>query len=487
MKVKDNHIKKSFTSGVFKKGSYSAGLSVIVIAVIIAVNLVASQLPDSVKSIDMTSQKYYTLSKSTKDILKKLDDKITIYQVANKGSEDKTISKLLKKYEDLTDKIEVKTLDPELNPGLVTSYEASDLSQNSLIVLNGDKKKLIDYSDIYETDYSAYYTTGTTSTSFDGEGEITSAINYVTTDELPKMYTLSGHDEQKFSQTISDALVKQNIEIDDLNLLATGEVPADCDILTILAPAKDCSKEEADSIISYLENGGKALIVMNYYFSGADTPNFGSVLDAYGVAMQTGYINEVDENYFFRQGYYLLPEVKEHDITSSFYNKMYIMAPISQGIEKLKGARETLKIEDLLTTTDSSYSDVDYGAEMAGDGTNTKSADDVNGPFSLAVAISEENGENTTKLVVYGSYIMFTDDIIGSYSLGNVDMLKNSVSWMCDLKTAGTVSIDSKSMDVPQNTIASGKANAWTLCFVVLIPLFVTGIGFTIWYRRRRA
>ncbi len=487
MKVKDNNIKKSFKSGAFKKGSYSAGLCAVVIAVIIAINMVATQLPDSVKSIDLTSQKYFTLSKSTKDILKKLNDEITIYQVSNKGSEDKTISKLLKKYQDLSDKITVKSLDPELNPGLVTQYEASDLSQNSLIVLNGDKKKLIDYSDIYETDYSGYYTTGNTSTSFDGEGEITSAINYVTMDELPKMYTLTGHDEQKLSQTISDAFVKQNIEMADLNLLTAGNVPEDCDILGIFAPAKDCSKEEAQSIISYLENGGKALIVMNYYFSAGDLPNFGSVLDAYGVAMEQGYVNEVDENYYFRQGYYLIPEIKQHDITSSFYNSMYVMAPISQGIKKVDGARETLKIEDLLTTSDSSYSDVDYGAEIAADGTNTKSSDDISGPFSLAVSITEENEDSTTKLVVYGSYIMFTDDIINSYSLANVDMLKNSVSWMCDLKSAGTISIDAKSMDVAQNTIAAGKANAWTVCYVVLIPLFVIVIGFVIWYRRRRA
>ena len=58
-------------------------------------------------------------------------------------------------------------------------------------------------------------------------------------------------------------------------------VPDDADILFIFAPAKDISEDEASKIISYLENGGKALIVSNY--SSEEMPNFASVLENYGV------------------------------------------------------------------------------------------------------------------------------------------------------------------------------------------------------------
>lgn len=485
--MKKFDVKKSFSSGTFKKGSYSATLSAIVIAVIVAINLVASQLPDSVKSIDLSSQQYYTLSEDTKDILRNLDDKITIYQFTAKGNEDSTITKLLSKYEALTDKIEVTNLDPDLNPGLVTKYEATELSENSLIVVNGDKKKLIDYSEIYETDYSAYYTTGTTSTDFDGEGEITSAINYVTSEKLPKIYKLKGHDEQKLSNTLTESISKQNIETEELNLLTASDVPEDCDVLAIIAPAKDCSKDEADSVIKYLENGGKAMIVMNYYYSQGDLPNFDTILEAYGVALQPGYISEENQEYYFRQGYYLLPQVANHDITASFYQNMYIMAPISQGILKLDDVRETVNIEDLLTTSEQSFADVDYGAQITDEGVTIKSADDKEGPFPIAVAITEEQDDKKTQLVVYGSYVMFTEDITGAYSLGNVDMFANSISWMCDTESAKIVNIEAKSMDVPQNTVDNSKANLCTAFFVIIIPLGVVAAGFIVWYRRRRA
>lgn len=483
--MKGLNIKGSFKSGSFKKGTYSAGLSAMVIAVVIVINLVAGQLPESVRSIDMSSQKYYTIGDSTKKILKNLKDDITIYQMTKNGNEDSRIKKLLETYKSGSDKIKVETLDPDLQPGVVTKYEASEAADNSLIVVSGDRFKLINYSEIYVQDYSQYYTTGATSSSFDGEGRITSAINYVTTDNLPKMYTLSGHSEQQLSQTITDAVAKQNISTEELNLLASQSgVPEDCDILAIICPGTDCSEEEAESIISYLEAGGKALIVMNY--QGKEQPNFNKVLEAYGVRLQDGYVIENNQNYYYQYGYYLLPEVAQHDITSSFYGKMYVMAPMSQGIVKLSEARSTLQIEDLITTTEDSYADVDYGESSAQDGNYAKAEDDVDGPFSLAVAITESTDDKETKLAVYGSYLMFAENITNSFSLGNVEMFTNSLSWMCG-ETGNIVAIEAKSMDVQQNTIATSKSNLWTAVFVAIIPLVVIITGFVVWYRRRRA
>lgn len=483
--MKSLNIKSSMKSASFKKGSYSALLSAIVIAVVIVVNLLASQLPNSVKSIDMSNQKYYTVGSQTKKIVKKLSNDITIYQMTKTGSEDSKISKLLETYKSLSDKVKVETLDPDRQPGLVTKYSASEASENSLIVVCGDRFKLIDYNDIVEQDYSDYYSSGKTSQAFDGEGEITSAINYVTTSDLPKMYTLAGHSEQAIGATVSAAIKEQNITSADLNLLTATKIPDDCNILAIVCPGSDCSADEAKAIISYLEAGGKALIMMSY--TGTDMPNFSSVLEAYGVQMQKGYVVENNKDYYYQNGYYLIPDVEDHDITQSFANKMYIMSPMAQGIVTLPDTRSTLKIEKLLTSTDDSYSDIDYGQGAAQDGTNQKASDDVDGPFTLAAAISEQNSDKSeTQLVVFGSYTMFTDNVVGSFSLGNVEMLTNSLTWMSNNST-GTINIDAKSMDVATNTISTGTSNLWTAVTVVLVPLVVIVTGFVVWFRRRKA
>ena len=116
------------------------------------------------------------------------------------------------------------------------------MTSNSLIVTCGDRSKIVDYNDIYESsvDYTTYsYTT----TGFDGEGQITSAISYVTSENLPVLYTLDGHGEKALDPTIQEDIEKANIEIRTLNLLTEETVPEDAACLLINSPASDISEE----------------------------------------------------------------------------------------------------------------------------------------------------------------------------------------------------------------------------------------------------
>ena len=105
-----------------------------------------------------------------------------------------------------------------VNPKFVSEYTSDNLSSNSLIVVCGDRNKVVNYNNIYEStmDYNtySYQTTG-----FDGEGQITSAIAYVTSENLPVLYTLEGHGEQELDSTIKEDIEKANMEIKSLNLL----------------------------------------------------------------------------------------------------------------------------------------------------------------------------------------------------------------------------------------------------------------------------
>lgn len=65
-----------------------------------------------------------------------------------------------------------------------------------MIVECGDRSRFIGYDDIYiqEADVYSY----SYNTSFDGEGAITSAIDYVVSEELPQLYMLEGTAKQSF-------------------------------------------------------------------------------------------------------------------------------------------------------------------------------------------------------------------------------------------------------------------------------------------------
>ena len=66
-------IKKMFSSKSSRNGTYSVGLAVIVIAIAIVINLVAGQLPEKVRNIDISSNNLYDISSVSTKMLKKLD------------------------------------------------------------------------------------------------------------------------------------------------------------------------------------------------------------------------------------------------------------------------------------------------------------------------------------------------------------------------------------------------------------------------------
>ena len=80
-----------------KNGSYTMVMSVIFIAVVIVINMIVSTIPSKYSEIDISSQKLYSIGDETKKMLKDLEKDVTIYQIAQTGSQDENISNLMKK------------------------------------------------------------------------------------------------------------------------------------------------------------------------------------------------------------------------------------------------------------------------------------------------------------------------------------------------------------------------------------------------------
>lgn len=488
MKAKKNE--KRFHKGSFreiskkhlKNGSYTMGISAIFIAAVVVVNLIVGELPSKYTQIDVSDSKLYSIGEQTEEMLQNLDQDVTIYQIAQSGGEDENISSLLQRYEDESKYVTVEQKDPVVNPGFVSEYTSENLSDNSLIVVSGERSKIINYSDMYEASMD-YYTYSYQTTGFDGEGQITSAIAYVISEDLPILYTLEGHGELSLDSTLTDSIEKANMEIQTLNLLTEGEVPEDADCLMINAPSSDISQEERDAILSYLENGGKAMIFTDY--TGTEMENLSAVLENYGVQTADGIVFEGDSQYYAMQmPYYLVPTVNSTDVTydvaSSGY---YILAPHAQGIQKLDEIRDTLTIESLLVTSDQAYSKTNMNSTQI-----EKEAGDIDGPFDLGVSITETlDDEKETKIVYYSTSAILDSQVNQMVSGGNYQLILSSLQWMTGSEENTSVSIPAKSLEVSYLTLTNYDASFWKICTMGLIPGFFLIAGFMIWLKRRKA
>ena len=465
-------IKESLGGIAVRGGSYSLAVTALVLAIAVAVNVLASVLPTSLTKYDMTSTNLYSVTSSTKVVVNALQKDVTIYWVVQSGKEDEVIDNLLGKYEGLSSHISVVKKNPDVFPTFTSQYTDEDVPNNSLIVECGDKSRYISYDDIYLTDVD--YTTYSYVYSFDGEGAVTSAIDYVISEELPKVYTLEGHGEQALPSQFQDQIEKANLELESFSLLSADEVPEDANALLIYAPQSDLSEEEVKLLKSYLSGGGKLLVIAGPTEKGTLSTLY-SLLAAYGVETTEGIVVETDRSHYaFQQPYILLPDIASSDITDPLLEEnYYALIPLAQGLT-VTGSSATA----LLTTSDTAFSKT-AGFQLE---TYEKEEGDTDGPFALAVSV-DTAGDGQ---LIWFSSGYFLEDVYNAYSSGaNLDLAMNALSSLVGEREA--VSIRSKSLSYNYLTISQSQASALKLWMIGVIPgMFVLYGIMTVIERRRK-
>lgn len=466
-----------------RHGSYVSIMTVIVIALVVAVNLVVGQLPSSVTQIDASSRQLYTIGEDTENLVRGLEQDVTLYYVVTGGNENEYISRMLERYEDLSDHLTVEKVDPELHPTFTSQYTDEEVSDNSIIVVSGDKSRVVGSSDMLVQELN-YYTYSYQVTEFDGEGQVTSAIAYVISDNLPVLYQLTGHDEQSLGSSLTDSIEKNNIEIQDLSLLTEESVPEDAAALLICSPSRDISEEEAQKILSYLEGGGKVLLFTDY--SQEEMPNLESLLTNYGLQKGTGIVMEGDSSYYYPQRPdVLIPEINtDSSVLSGLTDDVYALIQDAQPVETLEEYRDTLEIESLLTTTDSGYV-----KEVSEDGMisfQQEEGDDT-GTFAVGVSVTEAKDDETESQLIYFSSSTLTADELDQYvSGGNSEILSCILTNLCEMEDNITFNIPAKSLSVEYLSYTNQSAAIFKVIVIAVIPAAFLLVGFIIWMKRRK-
>jgi ABC-2 type transport system permease protein len=475
-------IRKAFHASSFRYGTFSIIVTAVVLAIIVGINLVVGQLPSELLNIDISENQLFSVGDTTKELVSALTDEVSIYLIATDDGLDETINQMLEKYDDLSEQVSYSIIDPDTNPAFLTNHElsSSDLSGYSDILVVSDKReKFVSYDDIYEVSYTSYYSYDVY---YDGEGAVTSAISYVTTDELPKMYVLQGHSEEAFADTISKLISKNNIEMVDLNLNTAGSVPEDCDVLAIIKPQKDFTEDEVDALENYVAYGGKCVII-NYADKQADMPNYCEFLAYYGVEIPSGgcifetsgYCNERSRWYIYE------PLTADHDIVSGFSSNSAIYTNYAQPIYQLDDMRNTLTITPFVTTSEGAW----LRTDLSSDRYDEKIDSDVDGPFDIAVTITDSTNEGQGQIVLYSTYSLIDSNFVDTaYGYANADLFISSISYLCSLQT--NINIESKTTSMSYNSATSGQLQMSITIFVITIPLVILIAGLAIWIRRRK-
>lgn len=462
----------------FSVGAYSTGMIAVSLTIVVVVNIIMGELPAAWTNIDLTSGKMYSLTAQTKEYVAGMQEDVTIYVMVDEENQDAVLQQTLQRYDDLSDHITVEYVNPTVNPMFLLQYTDESASVNSLIVVSDKRSKVIDYSNIYESSFD--YTTYTSSTTgYDGEGQITSALDYVLSDDMPKLYLTEGHGEYSLSRSFSAALSKENVECDTINLMDYDAVPEDAACLLIFSAANDFSADDKDKVIAYLEKGGKVILTTGY-MGDTETPNLDELLAYMGMSVADGLVVDLQEENYYRSPYYLLPTMDFASYTTGVYGEYYVFAPYAQGIVIADEEAEGMTYDTFLSTSDRAFSKVNISNMENVE----KEEGDIDGPFSIGVEAIKTLEEGQATMVVFGCGELFTDDASDMVAGANQKIFTNTVSSFVSHDVS--VSVPVKSYEVSILTVPQSSVLLWAPLVTVIVPLGFLTVGFVIWLKRRR-
>ena len=455
-------------------GGYALLTSLGMVAVLVLINLVVDQFG---VEADLTQNRLFTLSDQTFQVLDNLQADVTVYRIGTTGRENPLIDSVLERYAKRSSHVKLATLDPERNPGLAAKYEEEgQVRPGGLIVDAGDRFRMISQFDIFNVNMQTRQ-----ATSLSLEQELTAALLYVTTGDLPNVYLLEGHGEQSMFQlgmsglSVRDLLENDNYEVDTLDLVSRDTIPEEVDVLLVVAPEQDLTAPEAERLDAWMRAGGRTVFVLQAARR-TELPNFDDLLAGFGVRLVNGIIVEESGRHTPDSQVFLVPEMTSHEIVSPMRSeRMFIVMPAAGPIEELETKRRTLTVEPILNTSAGSFLRTDFRIQSV-----EQQEGEPSGPFAIGVAITDNDldGYMKSRQVVFSSALFLSQPYQANY-----DMLLNSLSWARSREES--ISIRAKSlrtfplrMTRLAQLIISGVA-------VLLVPLGVLGAGLAVWLRRR--
>ena len=324
------------------KGTRLAFVTAIILAVLILLNVGAGLLPRAWSNFVADSSDAFTISATSKSFFKKLDKDVTIYYVADPemtydGMYAAKFRVMLDRYARLSDHLKVLYVDIG-DTEFFAEYgiPAQQLSGSSLIVESEERVDFISYDDLFSyyfpesqklltfTEFESltnawmntvnsyaqaygeeaaiayadqavaqyygitdFYNSLTAFTEgnnlyWNADSIITSAVDYVTTKDIPTTYILSGHGEAELSESFTKMYFDDlNVRYFLINLDAQGAVPANAATLVLNAPKTDITEKEKQLLADFIAGGGS--LILNTTPDATELTNLMALMHSYGL------------------------------------------------------------------------------------------------------------------------------------------------------------------------------------------------------------
>jgi ABC-type uncharacterized transport system involved in gliding motility auxiliary subunit len=412
------------------------------------------------KSVDTTANKRFTLSDQTNKIVRELkqDVKVTYYDKTENFTRAKD---LLDRYDTLSTRLKVEFVDPDKKPQIA---RAAGIRNYGAITVDAGPR---------HEEAKAL-----------SEEEVTGAIIRTMKGGDRTVCALTGSGEHSFDDTGRDGYgnVKQLLERDNyktrtISLLEKAEVPKDCTVLLAGGPRFDYVQPVVNAIKTYVEGGGRALVLLDAPLSAGKEPIAENALltaqlAEWGVtankdlALDTSGVGQI---FGLSEVVLLATSYESHQIVNTMKG-VATAFPLARTLDPKTGGKWTP--EKLFSSSENSFATTNLSAREI----QINPEKDKKGPLTLGMASSS----GSSRIVVVGS-----SSWIGSLLSfnGNRDLFLNMVNWL----SSDEELISIRPKDPEDRRLALNRQQMAMIFYssVLLLPLAVIAAGISVWWKRR--
>ncbi len=449
-----------------RQTKYTAYVTLYILVVLCIVS-VANVLSNRYnKSYDSTANKRYSLSDQTAKIVKGVSQPITITYF-DKTSGFQGAKDLLDRYATLSPKVHLEFSDPDKNP---QAARAAGISKyGTTVVQIGAKKE---------------DAKGMT------EEEVTGAIIRDLKSNTRSVCFLTGGGERQIDDAdrpglskLKDLLTKDDYTSKAISLLEKAEIPSDCTVVVVAGPKNDYQQPEVDAIKKFVEDGGRAMFLLDPPLKigrpTADNEALDNVLQGWGVSVEknllldlspVGQLLGVGPTIALVSTYAPHPIVNEMKGTATGFplaRSMTIKNTDKSTVQKLFDSSESSLATNKLDTANINPSDP----------TNKR------GAMTIAAAGTYRTGKENSegRFVVVGSSSWAANSFI-SFN-GNGDLALNAMNWLSS--DEDLISIRPKPQEDRKVNMTSAQFNWVRFSSQFLLPGALLLAGLSVWWRRR--
>lgn len=466
--------------------AYAALYTVIILAVLGLGNFLANRYN---KSFDATANKRFSLSDQTEKVVKNLKAPATITYWDKTGSFAQARD-LLDRYDNLSTKLNVAYIDPDKKPqqakvagvknfGAIfveangRKEEAKSMTEEEVTgalirALKGGQRTICFVAGHGEKSIDEAKPTG-----YSGLKETLERNNYVT-----RTVRFGERADAPAAPTRTDITKTETPQAP----AGKVEIPGDCTAVVVAGPRFDLSQPEVDALKAHVENGGRAMFLLDPPLkigeAIAENAALVQVIEGWGVSVNkdlTVDLSGVGQLFGLSEVVPLVTNWESHPIVREMKDASAAF-PYARTLE-VKTGKAT--VEKLFSTSKNSIATGKLDSpELMVDPNKDK-----RGPLTIGAAGTIKTGKENSegRFVIIGSSGFAGNNILRFN--GNRDLFLNAMNWLSS--DEDLISIRPKDPEDRRLNLTRSQMNGIFWASVVGFPVMILLAGVSVWWRRR--